>query len=119
MLTNEQIDAVVAKINQKINLPVLGEKTEAVIFKMVVKKILKFLEEHLPEEWINLINNTSDGLTPQEVNAIVDKLVRYMNAQIDIPLLSEDEEAIIFETVVRLIIESMAKNKSLETVIAA
>ena len=119
MLSNEQIDTVVAKINQKINLPVLGEKTEAVIFKMVVKKILKFLEEHLPEEWINLINNTSDGLTPQEVNAIVDKLVRYMNAQIDIPLLSEDEEAIIFETVVRLIIESMAKNKSLETVIAA
>ena len=117
MLTNEQIDAVVVKINAKVNLPILGEKVEAAIFKMAVKRILKFLENNVPEEWMGLINDASDGISEDEVEIIIEKLVRFMNSEIDIPLLGEDVEAIIFEMVVRLIIESMTKNKNLETVL--
>jgi len=119
MLTTEQIEAIVVKINAKINLPILGEKAEAFVFKMAVKQILKFLENNLPEEWMQLINDATDGLTPQEVDNIVEKLVRYMNAKIDIPLLGEDVEATLFDMVVRLIIEAMTKNKNLESLLAA
>lgn len=119
MLTTEQIESIVVKINAKINLPILGEKAEAFVFKMAVKQILKFLENNLPEEWMQLINDATDGLTPQEVDNIVEKLVRYMNAKIDIPLLGEDVEATLFDMVVRLIIEAMTKNKNLESLLAA
>lgn len=115
MLTNEQIEALVAKINAKINLPVLGEKAEMAIFRMAVKQILKFLENNVPQEWTTLINDTSDGLTEEESNAIVEKLVRFMNSKIDIPLLEEDMESKVFELVVKSIVEAMTKNKNLDT----
>lgn len=34
MLTNEQVNALVVKMNAKVNLPILGEKAEAFIFRM-------------------------------------------------------------------------------------
>lgn len=119
MLSSEQIDAVTAKVNAKVNLPLLGERAEAAIFKMAVKQVLAFLEQNVPEDWGALINDTSEGLTPEEVDVIADKLVRFMNARIDIPLLGEDVEAKVFKIVVGFIIESMSKNKSLDAVLPA
>ncbi len=119
MLSSEQVDAITAKVNAKVNLPLLGERAEAAIFKMAVRQILEFLEQNVPEDWRSLINDSSDGLSPEEVEVIADKLVRFMNAKIDIPLLGEDVEAKVFKIVVGFIIESMSKNKTLDAVLPA
>jgi hypothetical protein len=117
ILTNDQINKIVEKINAKINLPVLGEKAEAIILKFAVKKVIEFLELQLPEDLKKLITDASDGISEDEANAIAERIVRYMNANIDIPLLNEDEEAAIFDIVVKLVINSMKKNINFETIL--
>ena len=47
MLTTQQVEAIATKVNAKVNVPVIGEKFEFFIFKMVIKIVDAKLEEIL------------------------------------------------------------------------
>ncbi|NEW85156.1 MAG: hypothetical protein GZ094_22715 [Mariniphaga sp.] len=114
MLTDAEINALAQKVNKKINLPFLSEEKELVVFAKLVKWIDRELYKILPNEYYNLINDISDGLTIQEANDLEKRLTPLINNVINIPILSEKLEAKLISMVLGVIIGAMAKGSKLE-----
>ncbi|HKI89849.1 MAG TPA: hypothetical protein VKA38_12540 [Draconibacterium sp.] len=116
MLSNEQVTFIAEKINEKVDLPVLGEKAEFAIIKKAVKKVLKLLEDEIPEEYLDFLQDTAKGFDPEQgtnIQLIKDNIVEFVNKKVDIPLLGEDTEKEVFSVAVDVLIDAMTKNKRL------
>ena len=116
MLSNEQVTFIANKINEKVNLPVLGEKAEFFIIKKAVQKLLKLLENEIPEEYLDFLDDTAKGFDPEQganIQLIKDNIVEFVNKKVDIPLLGEDTEKEVFSVAIDVIIDAMTKKKKL------
>ncbi|MEX0965881.1 MAG: hypothetical protein WD077_01475 [Bacteroidia bacterium] len=114
MLTEEQIQWIVEKLNVKINLPVIGEKLEARILDFAVRKVMDLLEKELPKELLAALQDSAEGFEPgreADFTALKNNLTRFINKKINIPLLGEEKEEEIFSQLVEILIEAMKKNK--------
>lgn len=117
MLSNEQVVYVAKKINKKVNLPVLGEKAEFAIIKKAVTKVLDILEDEIPEEYFDFLEDTAQGFDPEQgtnIQFIKNNIVEFVNKKVDIPLLNENTEKEVFAVVIDVIIDAMTKDKKLE-----
>ncbi|NEW84548.1 MAG: hypothetical protein GZ094_19580 [Mariniphaga sp.] len=113
MLTDAEINALAQKVNNKINLPFLSEEKELVVFAKLVKWIDRELYKILPNEYYNLLNDISDGLTIQEANDLEKRLTPLINNVINIPILSEKLE----EKLIRMVLGAMVKGSKLDEVV--
>jgi len=116
MLSNEQVIFIANKINEKVNLPILGEKAEFFIIKKAVTKVLDVLDDEIPEEYLDFLEDTAKGFDPEQganVQLIKNNIVSFVNKKVDIPLLSETTENEVFSTLIDVMFEAMIKNKKL------
>ena len=116
MLTKEQIEVLVGKVNDKVNLPVLGEKSEAFLFRFATKKILRVLKKELPEEIQGFIDNTADGFVEggeNDVNEVKKYLVEFLNEKVNVPIIGERAEKELIAEVIDLIFDAMKKGNKL------
>jgi len=116
MLTEKQIDAIAKKINKKIDVPVIGEKFEQRIFVFALKKIDKELDEQLPPDLANLLDDVTDGIepgTPADFEAIKTNIVIYLNKKLDIPILGEQGEQQLFRLAIDIIFDALRKGDKL------
>lgn len=117
MLTKKQIEHIAEKINPKINLPILGEGIEREILEKVIEKVDEVLDKELPPKLKQVINDASDGIVPggdQDFQSSIDETTRFLNNEINIPIIGEDTEKKIFHLVVSELFEAMRKGKKLE-----
>jgi len=114
MLTDEEIHSLVQKVNAAINLPFLGEKKEAVVLAKVIRWIDRKLYELLPNEYYKLVKDSADGISKEEAQEIEDRLTPLINNAVNIPVLSEKQEAKLISLVLGLIINAMVKGLNLE-----
>lgn len=119
MLTDAEINALAQKVNKKINLPFLSEEKELVVFAKLVKWIDRELYKILPNEYYGLINDASNGLTTEEANDLRIRLTPMINKAINIPILSEESEEKLINTVLGAIIGAMIKGSKLEEIAPA
>lgn len=116
ILTKMQQDYLVDKVNKKVNLPILGEKAERVVFAKAIEKILKKLEEELPMEVLEYINDVSVGFIPGgkgDLKDAIDASVDFLNKEINLPLISEKKEEKLFRAVIESLFEAMMRGKQL------
>ena len=116
MLSEAQIQLLAEKANKKVNLPIVGEKFENKILIFGLRKIDKALEEELPEDFSQLLDDVSDGLEPgsdADLDLIKGHLVTFLNKKIDIPILGEKAEKELFEVAIDIIVDAMQKDKAL------
>lgn len=116
MLTNEQVDFIANKINEKINLPILGEKAEFFILKKAVIKLNDVLKDEIPEEYFEFLDDTAKGFDPgQEVHIqeVKNNVVEFVNKKVDIPLVGENMEKEIFTVAIDVLLDAMTKQKKL------
>lgn len=116
MLSTEQIELIARKANQRVDVPVIGERFEHRILVFGVKRIDKALDEHLPEDFAVLLDDVSDGLepgSPADLEKIKIHLVEYLNRYVDIPVLGEKGEHELFNLVIGMVIDSLCKDKQL------
>ncbi|MCG6190519.1 hypothetical protein [Maribellus maritimus] len=117
MLSNEQVVYIANKINEKVNLPVLGEKAEFFIIKKAVTKVLDILEDEIPEEYLDFLEDTAKGFDPEQganIQLIKDNVVEFVNQKVNIPLLNEETEKEVFGVAIDVLIDAMTKDKKLE-----
>ena len=118
MLSENQINWLATKLNEKINVPVIGEKAEQAIITNALYKVLDLLEEELPPEFIEFLDDVTDGLEPQtdsELERLKDEMATYLNNNINLPLIGERKEQKVFEFVVDFVFDAMRKGNSAET----
>lgn len=117
MLTKKQIEHLVNKVNPKVDLPILGEGIEGEILEHVIGLIDGVLDEKLPPRLKKVLNDASDGIVPggdQDLQTSIDETVRFLNNEINIPLIGEGTEKEIYHTVVSELFEAMQKGNKLE-----
>ena len=111
MLTEDQVTEVATKLNEKVNIPFMSEETEQGILEKAVNAIddkLDGIAEDLPEPFGELWENLADGISDEEAEQLVGALTEVINQKIDIPFLSEDQEAnLIIRPALGLIVESV------------
>ena len=116
ILTKNQQNYLVNKVNEKVNLPLLGERGEKRVFSHAIKKILEKLEEELPEKYIQLMNDVSDGFIPseeQDVKKAMKAIITFLNKSVNIPFMSERKEQRLFSIVIETLFEAMKKGNKL------
>ena len=116
ILTKDQQDYLVMEVNKKVNLPLLGERVEKRVFEHAIEKILELLEEKLPEEYIQFMNDVGRGFIPNEepdVQKAIELIVDFLNNKVNLPLINEKREHKLFRIVVETLFEAMKKGKKL------
>lgn len=116
MLSNVQINFVAGKINEKVDLPILGEQAEFAIIKKAINKVLDVLEDEIPNEFVDFIEDTAQGFDPEQgtnVELVKENIITFVNEKVNLPLIGEKTEAKIFSTLVDILFEAMTKGKKL------
>ncbi len=117
MLSEQQIKLIAQKANKKVDVPVIGERFEEKILIFGITKIDKALDEHLPPEFGDLLDDISDGLEPgcpADLDRIKEHLVNYLLNNLDVPILGKRGERELFNLTVGMIIDAMRKNDKLK-----
>jgi hypothetical protein len=114
MLTDAEVNALAQKVNAAINLPILNEEKEFVIFAKIIKWIDRKLYEILPNEYYELINDATDGISKEEAVALEERLTPIINDAVNIPIISEKQEEKLISLVLGIIINAMVKGFKLE-----
>lgn len=117
MILNEhQIDTIAIKLNEEINLPLLGEKAEKAILLMGIRKVLEVMEENMPPEFSQFLTNAAEGFEPGSEAALKEakeNIVTFVNKKINIPIIGERAERKLFQSVVEVLFDAMKKDNSL------
>lgn len=114
MLTDEEVNALAAKLNKDINLPFLSEHKEFIVFAKLVRWIDRQLYSLLPNEYYSMIHDATDGISPEEAVRIRQRVTPLINDVINIPFVPEGLEAVIIGTILDLILNALIKGFKLE-----
>ena len=116
MLSQAQINYIADKLNKKIDIPIVGERFEKKLIVKGLNKINEELEDHLPPDWADLLDDISDGIepgSPADLESIKKNLVEFLNKKINIPIIGEKAEAKLFAAAIEIIFEALQKGKKL------
>lgn len=116
MLSNEEVNALAQKVNQSINLPFIKEEREFVVFVKLIKWIDRKLYQLLPNEYYKLVKDSTDGISKEEARVIEERVTPIINNVVNIPVLTEKQEAKLISLILGLIINAMLKGFKLEEV---
>jgi len=116
MLTDEEIAALAVKVNEKFNVPFLSEEKEFIVFVKIIKWIDRQLYAILPNEYYELVHDSSNGISDKEMVAIRARISPLINKVVDIPILSEGVEEMLIGFILDIILSALVKGFHLETI---
>lgn len=108
-MTHDEVKALAERLNDLINVPIIGETTEEKILIKVVLKVDGFLYDSLPNEIYGLVRSVDKGLSDDEATRLISRLSGLANQKIDIPYLPESAEFIAIRFVIGVIINAARK----------
>ena len=109
--------AIAAYIDERINIPILGDAKERDTFEWIVDKICDLVEGMLPDSVMKLVNGNL-GIVAELADDLIDNIVRKINKRIDLPYLNEKQEERLIRKVVELIVRALLPGKTLKTLLA-
>jgi len=114
MLEDSQINALAQKINGIVNLPFIKEDKELIVYAKIIKWIDRELYKLLPNEYYQLVADSTNGISKSEANRLEERLTPLINNVINIPFLTEDKEAKLISLILGIIINAMVTGFKLE-----
>lgn len=70
MLSDEEVEVLASKLNEKIDLPFIAEGTERIIFVKTVRIFDRLLYQTIPNELYGLIKDTTDGISDKDAEEL-------------------------------------------------
>jgi len=113
-MTEEEIKDLATRLNDKINIPLIGETTEEKILIKIVIKIDRFLYDNLPNEIYDLVRSMDKGIDDNEAKRLIARLSKLANDYIDIPYIPESAEYVAIKFVIGVIINAARKQWDFE-----
>ncbi len=113
MLSDQEIEALATKLNEKIDLPFILEGTEQIIFVKIVKLFDRLLYQNLPNELYKLVKHSNDGISEEDAKQLKFVLGTRLNKKFDVPYVPEWIEQEIFELLIALLVDAMRNNFSI------
>ncbi len=115
MLNLTQKNLFIDKINEIIDLPLLGEKAERALIEVLVNQIDKELDVVVPAQYIKYIENIEEGLSgsSEAIRFIRDNLTEHLLSKINFGMLGAAMGKKAIELFTEMLIEAMQKGKTL------
>ncbi len=112
-MTEEEIRDLAKRLNEKINVPIISETGELKILIKIVFKIDRFLYDHLPNEFYELVRDLDKGINDKEAKRLIRRLSRLANKHIDIPYIPEQFEYVAIRFIIGIVINAGRKKWNL------
>jgi uncharacterized protein YfkK (UPF0435 family) len=109
-MSPEEIETIANALNEKIDIPLINEKTEARILIKIVLEVDNFFYNNLPNELYDLIRSLPEGIDDDEAKNLIKRLSKLANEKIDFPYLTEQMEYTAIRFIVAIVINAM-RNK--------
>lgn len=113
-MTNEEIDALASRINEKFDIPLVKESGEQCILRKVVLRVDNFLYNNLPNELYDMVRSVDKGISDKEAKKLIRRLTRIANDKLDIPYVPEMIEKQIYRLVISTVINAARKDSVFE-----
>lgn len=108
-MSEGEIKALASRLNEKINVPLIGETTEEKILIKVVLKVDGFLYDNLPNEIYDLVRSVNKGVDEDEAKRLITRLSILANDKINIPYIPESAEYVAIKFIIGVIINAARK----------
>lgn len=102
-------------VNAVIDIPLVPESMEQIIFEHALSVIDSALEETLPPPFQELMRDPTRGIDKDQAREFADRLTASIATKIDLPYLNEDQEAQLLSIVINPVVKAMSEGKTLET----
>jgi hypothetical protein len=113
MLTKEQVNAISEQVNEKIDIPLFGEKIELFFIRTAVEKIDKILTDELPKEVYQTLNDASDGIDKKDIDTIKQKILNLLLEANILKMLDDNTKKQLYVLVLDIVINAMGKGGKL------
>lgn len=117
MLLVEEQKKIAALVNAMIDIPLVSEGVEQVIFEHAVAIIDATLDDILPEVFAGLLRDTDRGIDKDHARNFAERLVQAINKRVNLPYLNEEQEEQMIRTVVDPLVKAMINGKRLDDIL--
>ena len=109
-LTEAEIKDLAVRLNQKINVPIIGETTEEKILIKIVLRVDTFLYDNLPNEIYDLVRSSDNGIDDKEATRLINRLSVLANEKINIPYIPESAEYVAIKYLLGVVVNAARKH---------
>ena len=109
-MTDEEIDAFAARINEKCDIPLVSESGEQRIIRKIVLRVDNFLYDNLPNELYEMVRDADKGISDKEAKKLIRRLTALAKDKIDIPYIPKAVEKVIYRLIISTVINASRKN---------
>ena len=117
LLLPEEKKQVAVLLNAKIDIAWVPEAMEGQILEHAIGLIDKALEDVLPEPFIGLMRDGGQGIDPDKAKAFGERLIGALNQKINLPYLSEEQEANLLRMMVDPVVQAMIDGQTINDVL--
>lgn len=111
MLSTEQITSIASDLNEKVNIPFMGEGKEQSMIENalgLINEQLDVVVGALPDSAKEVWEKIQDGVSEEEAADLKTQLVTGLNEKVNIPFLGEGQEAdMLIKPAVELIVDTL------------
>ncbi len=108
-MSENEVKALARRLNEKINVPLIGETREEKILIKIVLKVDRFLYDYLPNEIYDLVRSLDRGIDEDEAKRLITRLSILANDKIDIPYIPEAAEYVAIRFIIGVVINAARK----------
>lgn len=119
MLLVEEQKKIASLINAIIDIPLVSEEMEQVIFEHAVAIIDAALDDILPEAFAGLLRDDGKGIDKDHARDFAQRLSVAVNKRVNLPYLNEEQEGRLIQTVIDPIVKAMINGKRLDSILPA
>ena len=119
MLLVDEQKKIASLINAIIDIPLVSEEMEQIIFEHAVAIIDAALDDILPEVFAGLLHDPGKGIDKDHARDFAQRLAVAVNKRVNLPYLNEEQEGRMIQTVIDPIVKAMIDGRRLEDVLPA
>jgi len=117
MLLVEEQKKIASLINAIIDIPLVSEEMEQIIFEHAVAIIDAALDDILPEIFAGLLRDSDKGIDKDHARDFSQRLAQAVNKRVNLPYLNEEQEGRLIQTVIDPIVKAMIGGRRLDDIL--
>ena len=111
ILTVSQREAFATKLNKAINIPLVRERREQVIFRKIVDSADKHMGKYIPDEYLEAITSRNISVEKLVTDALQDNLTPLLASLIPLPMFPRSLKEQILDLIIKWIVDAMISDK--------
>jgi hypothetical protein len=117
MLIIEEQKKIATLVNAIIDIPLVSEDMEQIIFEHAVAIIDAALDDILPEAFAGLLRSSDKGIDKDHARDFATRLAEAVNKRVNLPYLNEEQEGRLIQTVIDPIVKAMISGRRLDDIL--